>query len=347
MQITREQVTTLVYAHLRERAEAIILANTPDLYYGWRPAKIDKDTGAIVRPAGWIGEEDERRARQAVRDANEQLRRATVAQQAARYYHDETPDEDAAVAAATGLLVHQERELTQVLDVVTKQIERYRERCIESLANKLFKRTYRRAMNLEWDVYHPAIDNDLRRYVKFWHKKKDQLTPSSVVFLYLIIEESITHAEQFGTTAISGENYLAKIPLVRAGLDVRAAEDEPSLADRQYVDAWQEQLRYAARPDAHENGDKRDSLADFVYDGLPEQLGALWLDKNDGHECPNCHEKITQRTVHNTKGYAIAEVCPNYKHKAGCTHRPLTPRFATKMQLRDHLCIEWALGSAA
>lgn len=345
MQITRDQVQQCVYVILRERAEDIILRKQPDEYYGWVPDQYTKD-GELVERAHWIGERDETTAKQALADAQRHLARCQRDQQEARYFHETTPVEDAVLTQAKVQLCEAEAHLAKVQHVNALAITKRRELMIERKAKNLFLRLYQKARAVPWDLYHPAVSTDLRRYLTFW-KDKPGLTPSSVVFLYLVLQETIAHGESHQVDAITGYDHLAKIPLMRARLDVEACEDEPSRADQEYVRALQAQMRYDARPDAHENGDRRDVLADWQYDGLPDQLGALVLDKNDGHECANCHEKITTKTVHSPKGYAVAEVCPNHKTKAGCTHAPVTPRFATKTQLREFLCLQWALAEAA
>ncbi len=345
MQITREQVQQAVYAILRQRAEETILAKTPDEYYGWVPPK-KNEQGTVTIPGHWLGEQHETTAKQAVADAEARLAEAKRELHRARYEHDNWNVEEAVLVQATAQLTHARDQLSHVQRVNALAIEKRREDMIERRAKRLFLELYRRATTLQWNLYHPAISQDLRRYIKYW-REQPGLTPTSVVFLYIVLLETIAHGEMYQTDAITGYDYMAKIPLVRSTLDVNAAEDEPSRADREYTRALQTQIKYDLRPDAHENGDRRDVLADWQYDGLPEQLGALWLDKNDGHECRNCHEKLVTKTVHNPKGYALAEVCPNHKHKAGCTHRPLTPRFETKTALRDHLCIEWAMSTAA
>lgn len=350
MQITREQVQQFVHIHLREQAETFLLNKSPDEYYGWVPPVTEShvsptlgETITVVSPGHWLGERDELIARQAVIDAERHLGVATAALTRAKYDYENADPEQVVFDAACTALTHAKAHLERTYLVSAYAIEKRRALVIERDAARLFKQHYRLAMTTTWDLYHAAISNDLRRYLKFWSKKRTTLSPSSVVYLYLVLLDTIQHGESFQTTAITGLNYLAQIPLVRSGLDVNACEDEPSLADRQYVNALQSELRIDMRPDAHENGDRRDARADFQYDGLPDQLGALWLDKNDGNECPTCGDKLTTKTVHSPRGYALAEVCPNHKSRAGCTHRPLTPRFDTKTQLRDHLCIEWAL----
>lgn len=346
MQFTREQIQQTVYALLRQKAEEVILSKQPDEYYGYVPPKVDKTTGQQIEPGYWLGEGDETRAKQAVADAEYHLAHAKAERRRAAYEHDTCNVEDAVLVQATEQLRCAQDHLSRVRRVNDLAIEKRRELLIEKKAQALFLALYRRATKLEWNLYHPAVSDDLRTYIEFW-RKQPGLTPSSLVFLYITLLETIDHGDSHQTEAISANDFMARIPLVRSRLDINATEDQPSRSDREYVKALRAQLAYDTRPDAHENGDRRDVLADWRYDGLPDQLGALWLDKNDGHECDNCHEKLTKKTVHSPKGYALAEVCPNHKEKPGCTHRPLTPRFATKTELRDHLCIQWALGQAA
>lgn len=350
MQITREQVQQFVHIHLREQAETFMLNKTPDEYYGWVPPETESHdsptlgtTVTVITPGHWLGEGDEIRARQAVTDAERLVTVAKATLVQAQYEYDSADAEQAELDRAQAALRNAKAHLDHTCQVNAYAIEKRRELMIERTAARLFRQNYRVAMTVKWNLYHPAISNDLRRYLKLWSAKRKTLSPSSVVYLYLVMLETIAHGEEFQTNAITGLNYLAQIPLVRSGLDVNACEDQPSLADRQYIDALQSQLRIDLRPDAHESGDRRDARADFQYDGLPDQLGALWLDKNDGNECPTCMDKLVTKTVHSPLGYALAEVCPNHRTRPGCTHRPLTPRFTTKMQLRDHLCIEWAL----
>jgi len=346
MQITREQVQQSVYVILRQQAETLLLQKTPDEYYGWVPPTLDKKTKRVTTPGYWLGEQDDVRARQAVADAEAQVVHTKRLQRRAHYEHQYAPAEDAAVAQAEEQLSIAQAHAARIQQINALAITKRRELLIEKKAQSLFIALYRRAMTLKWNLYHPSVSDDLRRYLQFW-RKDPHLTPSSVVFLYVTLLETIAHGDSHQTEAISGNDYMAAIPLVRARLNVNACEDQPSRADREYIKALRTQLAYDTRPDAHENLDRRDVLADWRYDGLPDQLGSLWLDKNDGHECENCHEKLTTKTVHSPKGYALAETCPNHIDRPGCTHRPLTPRFATKTDLRDHLCLQWAHSNAA
>ena len=318
--LTKNDVRSTVHALLREDATAAFLSGDPDAFYGWvKPKTLDDGT---VVPGYWLGTAEKAASDHAVAMA--------------RIDHERTPadldlaERYAAAVRARDALEHE----------VEHQITFRREVFIERRVAKEFITAYRKASVLNWNLYHPAIPEDLREYVQR-QRARGAVAPTSVVLLYLLVQSTIEHGRTFQVNAPTGENHLVNIPLARTDLDIEAVENEPSKQRRQYIKALQAVRAAETRAPAHANGDRRDALADFEYHGLPEQLGALWIDKADG--CPTCGQPLQVKMVHAQHGFRYATVCANYRK--GCTNIPKTPIYTTRRAVRDHAVVEWACAS--
>lgn len=338
--LTKTDVRAMVHALLAEQVADAFLRKQPDEYYGYVPPQTRKD-GTTV-PGYWLGEPDKQAAKAAMQQARIDFDCAVTTLEhtdPANAFHAVARAQADAAAAAYYASVRRYEDVALTAD---RAIEARRQLIIERRVAKLFYRMYQRACKFDWDLYNPAIPEDLRRYV-IRQRQRGVMSPTSIVLLYLITQHTIEHGEDFQQLAMSGQDYLVTNPLVTADLDIEAVENEPSKQRKQYLKALQYQLAYEAKPPAHENYDQRDALADFEYHGLPEQLGALWLDKDGG--CEKCGTPMRVKMIHAKGGYRYATVCSNYR--TGCYLDPQSPIFATRREVRDWAIVEWATTQAA
>jgi hypothetical protein len=129
-------------------------------------------------------------------------------------------------------------------------------------------------------------------------------------------------------------------------LDIDESEGNARREKRAYIRELQAKaIRDRATP-SHENLDPRDALADFEYDGLPEQRGVLWLDKSHDNSCYRCKQGLRVRIVHAAPGYRWAKVCPNYQNNPECHYEEVSPMRATRKELWDWAAVEMAAGVA-
>ena len=337
--LSKDDVRQAVTAMLREEVEARFLAKEPDMYYGWVAPALDPETDEVT-PGYWLGAADEAQARQRVEAAEAEYQAAARIQ-----WHD--PDNPALqrnVDLALAARQAAQANLDETRSYRERLIEGRREQLISRLVAKRFVRTYRLALVGEWELYHPAVPHDLRMYITR-QLARTPLAPTSIVFLWLTLQDTIRHGEAHQTEAVTAYDHLVDNPLAVSSLDIDVPEDQPSAQRRAYLRELQAQAIRDRQPPAHENLDRRDILADFEYHGLPEQLGALWITKDE--ECPHCHQGVRVRMVHEGAGYRYVKVCPNYAHNERCLYDPCSPLRASRKDLRDWATVEWATTQAA
>lgn len=330
--LTKQQVRDAVYALLYQDCEQRLLAKNPDRYYGWVEESVHPDTGEVV-PAHWLGEQDVKDAEYAAAVAAERVRLTAQftwanpddAELLAQYDAART----AAAAAAT--------RVDEVRSYRDRVVAEKRQQVVDRMVARQFVRVHRLASVVNWaeQLYNPAVPESLRRYVAK-QLTRGPLAPVSLVFLYLTVQSTLEHADDFQVEAVTGYDYLADNPLAVSSLDINTPEDAPASRQRR---AYVRELQASAIRDrmapAHENHDPRDLLADFEYHGLPEQLKALWITKDEDASCPHCQQGVRVRTIHDGAGYRLARVCPNYAHDRQCLYDLLSPCLATRRQVRD------------
>jgi hypothetical protein len=335
--ITKDNIRDSVHFLLRERAEASLRHHLPDVYYGWVPPAVEADTGKEI-PGYWLGAADEEHAKARLSHAEAMLSQA-------EYDYRNNQLSDAQFEVVEAMVKAAEQNLREVELYRAKVVEGRREQLINRRVAKMFLREYRKASVLDWDLYNPAIPDNLRRYVQ--RQLSRPLGPTSRVYLYLLVQETIAHGEDFQTEAITAHDYLADNPLVQGNLDIDVDEDDPYNQRRAYVRELQAKAIRDRVPPAHENYDTRDILADFQYDGLPEQLGAMWIDKNEDNSCDRCKQGLRVRMIHASTGFQWAKVCPNYAESIQCHNEPMSPILSTRRELRDWAVVEWATANVA
>jgi len=333
--LSKNDIRDAVNFLLRQEVEASLLRQNPDLYYGWVEPTEEQD-------GHWLGEADER-------SAEYQLDLALVGYKAAAENTWSDPD-NAELQRALDLAQARVDSCRQALDEVKahrdRLVEARREQYIARRVARLFVKTYHKATRLEWNLYHPAIPQSLREYCQR-QLARGPLAPVSIVFLWLTIQSTLEHGEDFQTDAITGEDYLADNPLVTCTLNTNVLETQSQAKHRRaYIKELQLQAIRDRRAPAHENLDPRDVLADFEYHGLPEQLGAMWIDKPDNC-CEQCKQGVRVRMIHTSKGYRYCTVCPNFQDDPRCTYEPLSPAFSTKKALKQWADVELATAKAA
>jgi hypothetical protein len=333
--LSKNDIRDAVHFLLREEAEASLLRKDPDVYYGWVPPTDEHD-------GYWLGEADER-------SAEYQLDLALVGLKAAGENTWSDPENPALVTAYELAKARVESCRTALDDVKAyrdRVISGRREQLINRRVAKLFLKTYRKAVKLDWDLYNPAIPQSLRDYC-LRQLARGPLAPVSVVFLYLSVQSTLEHGADFQTEAITGQDYLIDNPLVSGGLDIDVPEDAPKAKQRRaYIRELQAQAIRDRRAPAHENRDPRDVLADFEYHGLPEQLGAMWINK-DENCCDHCKQGVRVRMIHTSSGYRYATVCPNFRDEPRCHYELESPEFETRKALREWAMVEYATKQAA
>jgi hypothetical protein len=328
--ISKTELRDAVAALLCMEAEAQLLRALPDVYYGWVPP-----TDEV--PGHWLGEADERQAQY-------QLDLAQVAYKAAaeRTWSDsENEDLQQALRLAEAARDAARATLDEVRTHRDRLVDAYRTQVLNRRVASLFLKTYRKAIALDWNLYHPAIPESLRAYAQR-QLARGPLSPVSVVFLYLSVQSTIEHGEEFQTEAITGYDYLVDNPLATCLLNIDVPEDGSERALRRaYVKELQAKAIRDRRADAHENKDPRDVLADFEYHGLPEQLGAMWISK-DENCCSHCKQGVRVRMIHSGGGYRYATVCPNFQDDPQCHYEIESPEFSSRKALRS-----WAMEQVA
>ncbi len=329
--LTKDDVRALVNDLLTMEARELLLQRRPDEYYGWVAPTNDS-------PGYWIGEQALREKRQAIADVEEALRMANLQASVA----DSTTEHYAALCKQRSELeatLHDLQLSYSALDSkINAAVEARRDFLIAKRAAKLFVDYYSRAVRLPLNVYVPSVPSDLRKYI-LRQRAKGVNSPLSTVLLYLVVKNTREHALEHQVNAITGESYLANIPLALASLDLEHDESKPSRQRREVMRALAEEK---AAEVAHQNHDPRDALADFHYHGLPEQLGALWIDRNENC-CQTCEQPLKTRLIFHAGGYRYAVVCSNYRK--GCYIEPMTPPKPTRKEAKDYALVEWAVQS--
>jgi hypothetical protein len=332
--MSKHDVREVVAYLLRQQAEDALQRKNPDVYYGWVPPIDDQ-------PGYWLGEADEK-------NAEYQLTLAEIGYKAAAENTWTDPDNADLLRALELAAVRRDDARAKLDDVKAyrdRVIEARREHLINRRVGKLFLKTYRKAVSLDWDLYNPALPESLREYVL--RQRSRPLGPTSVVFLYLVVQSALEHGADFQTDALTGYDYLADNPLATCLLDVDLTEDDaPAKQRRVYIRELQAQAIRDRKPPAHENKDPRDVLADFEYHGLPEQLGAMWISKDDNC-CQQCKQGLRVRMIHCGTGYRYATVCPNFADNAQCHYELESPEFSTRKALKQWASVEWATAQAA
>lgn len=337
--LSKEDVRQAVTALLRLQVEKRLLAKQPDEYYGWVAPATDPETGEAT-PGYWLGEADEQQALRRVESATADYQGACR-----RAWGDRDTEElQRDIRAAEAVLAAAKANLDEVRSYRERIVEARREELIQRLVARRFVREHRRAKAAEWHLYHPAVSQQLRTYIQL-QLARGPLAPVSFVLLWLILQDTIQHGESFQTEALTAYDYLVDNPLATSSLDI----DEPEFAVNKQRLAYLRELQAQAIRDrqapAHENLDSRDLLADFEYHGLPERLGALWIEK--GECCEHCHQGVRMRIVHEGAGYRYAKVCPNYRDDTQCTYDPCSPLRSTRAELRTWAQVELATAQAA
>lgn len=334
-QLARSIVAHYITTVLEEKARDILLRYHEDWWYGWVPAPKDTvTTGQHYDPnyrGHWMGERHLTDARAKVRSAQEALHEARLLQAVTHESNTElVAQASAQVTRAEQLVARAEHRYQRTEQRVTQAIEQRRTLRIRQLVTSLFTRYYRTARTAYWPVFDPALPTDIRTWVLRW-KDEPSLSPSSLVFLWLVVEETLDHHRTYSLDALGGSDYLARIPLITAHIHTDATLDEPSRAERDYV-RWMQRRT----PDlAHENGDRRDSRADLTYDGPARD------DTLDELRCPTCQGYRRERLIQlkNTPPrFAKALACDDYAHK--CRYEVRSPAFSSVEELQAHLAIE-------
>lgn len=318
----QKDIAQYVRIILTEKATDILLRNDPDFYYGWNKS-------------GWIGEQYELRAKEKVTQA-ERLRDEAHADVL------DIPPGDPRHASAKAVwearkeeAARLRKELERAQRQVTVAIERRREFRIQAITTRLFLEYLHKARLLPWPLYHPAIPDTLRQYVLSWKDRK--LTPTSLVFLYLVMEEAEDHGDIMQTRGIDNERYLLRNPLALSPLDIDALAFQPTKQAREYL----RELQRPERQDIHENGDTRTNREHTTYDGLPNLVA---LDGEDEGKCPTCGNFMRTRIVHLRNRYYHVEACDNFA--TTCRFEYLSKGFETKEELAEHISVHEQLSVA-
>jgi hypothetical protein len=335
--ITKDDVRQLVHTMLAEQIEAELLYRDPDTYYGWVAPAHDPETGRKT-PGYWIGQSDIEEATYQVHLAEHNLERAD------NRLDPTDPASVASRAAAAQNLTAARQRLDEATTFADRMAYERRQQVINRRVAKRFLRYHRKALVLDWKLHHPSIPESLRNYTLRQLARKP-IAPTSLVFLYLIIESTREHGADFQTESLTTYNYLADNPLAVAALDIDVPENAPSKAKRAYIRELQAEAIRERQEPAHANRDPRDVLADFEYHGLPEQLGAMWINKDDNC-CDQCRQGLRVRMIHSGSGYRYAKVCPNYRQNAKCHYETLSPVRETRKALKDWATVEWAADQA-
>jgi hypothetical protein len=337
--LSKKDVRAAVHALLFDMEHDALLRRNPDIYHGWVAPVVDEETGEDT-PGYWLGEADERQAEY-------RLDLAEVAYKTACEATWSNPDDvktQQAADHARALRDEAKAQYYTTKDHRARVVADRRNIVLERRVASRFVKTYRKSMALDWDLYHTAIPESLRRYVM--RQLSRPLSPTSRVFLWLTVQDTIKHGDEFQTEALTAHDYLADNPLVQSYLDIDVPEDEPSRAQRAYVRELQAQAVRDRMASGHENKDSRDILKDFEYHGLPEQLGAMWIDKGE-EQCPHCQQGVRVRMIHSGSGYRYAAVCPNYKDNTQCRFDEVSPKMSSRKALRDWAVVEAALAQSA
>lgn len=318
----QKEIAEYVRIILTEKATDILLRNDPDFYYGWNKS-------------GWIGEQYELKQKERVTKA-ERLRDEAYADVL------DIPRGDTRYASAKAVwearvedAKRARHDLERAQQQVTVAIQRRREFRIQAITTRLFLEYLHKARLMPWPLYHPGIPHTLRQYVLSWKDRK--LTPTSLVFLYLVMEESEDHGDTMQTTGIDNERYLLRNPLALSPLDIDALAFEPTKQAREY-------LRELQRPDRdpiHENHDPRTNREQTTYDGLPQLVG---LAGEDDHKCPTCGTFFRNRIVHLRNRYYYVEACENFA--TTCRFEYLSKGFERKEDLAEHISVHEHLNAA-
>lgn len=316
-------IAAYVRTVLEERARHYLLTKHEDWYYGWVPARLDQPTNPRVAPlrgeyrdpsaAGhWLGERVKVAAAQALHDAQDRLDRVSDDNPRARR--------------------HAERDVTMaqlrydnVLARIEQAVERRREDQVRKAITRLFRKTYEKARHSLWPVYHPGIPADVRAYVLQW-KDEPHLTPTSLVFLWLLLEECQAHGDTFSLQGFGHADWLATLPIIQAGLDTDATDPTSRSARRDYV----RQLQRRDTAPTHANHDPRDARPYEPYDGA-----------DDTDRCPTCGGVQRLRVIEVAGRVAEALACDAWA--TTCRYETTTPFFSDRTRLHDHQVIETLL----
>jgi hypothetical protein len=311
----QQDIANYVRVILTEKATDILLRNDPDYYYGYAKS-------------GWIGEKYELRVK-------EQVTKAERERDEAYADVEDVPRSDPRFAAAKALweakqtaAVQARKDLETAQRQVTQAIERRRNFRIQAITTRLFLEYLHKARLMPWPLYHPGIPHVLRQYVLTW--KGQRLTPTSLVFLYLVMEESEDHADSMQTIGMDNEQYLLSNPLALSPLDIDALAFQPTRQAKEYL---RELQRPAVRP-VHENLDPRSNREGGTYDGIP-QLGAL-AGEDEG-KCPTCGQFTRKRIVHLRNRYFFVRACPDFA--TTCRFEYLSTGFDKKEDLAEHISV--------
>lgn len=314
------------YLHvaLRDRAEQYLRTRHEDWYYGW------VDTGHGT--GHWMGQRHEDAARQYLHDMTERLDQARANAAGLRLEDDKAAylDAQAALHVATCELDHARIRFDRVQQRISQAIEKRRALRIERLVTQLFLKYYRQAITKPWPLWGPGVPPALRRYILRW-KDHPKIAPNQLVFLWVILDDTRQHADEFGVTAVGYQDWMANLELVTSVMDTDARESEPSKATRDFL----RQLQYREPEPAHENYDPRDTRADLVYDGPARE------DADD--RCPTCQGYLRPRVIQIRGKYAQANACDRWA--TTCRYDLLTDLFATRDALHDHLAVHAMLQS--
>ena len=340
-----EKVTMAAYVRilLTEKAQDIYLRNHEFDYYGWIAKKVPKELDHLphVDRGHWLGAAQEEKARQLVVDAEDVVDQARAVAAGLRKQDAEYGAAHATLAKARQQLEDARTHLDEVLTKIQRAIELRRQFRLDKLVSKLFLRYFHRARKLEWNLYDTRLPAGLREYLLI-QLRNQKLSPTALVFLWLVVEENLDHGNVFQLKGLGATDYLAQHALAVSSLDINASEDKPSAMERDYV-------RELQRPDAepaHENLDPRTSALDHIYDGLPS-LGVLGGRDEDTvapddprrtpieRTCPTCGTFWKDRTISLRGRYYLVQACDNYA--TTCRFERLTSGFATRKELNDHL----------
>lgn len=306
-----------VYAALAERAKDWLLKTQEDWYYGW----VAKDN----ERGHWLGERFLTAANQRLYEATNQLEHAE-ADAAGLTEHDAQAYLDAQRQLATAQQVldlariHYDQTQQRIEQAVAKR----RQLRIDRLVTSSFLRLYRKSQQANWPLWGPGVPPALRKFILRW-KDHPKIAPQQRVFLWLILDDTNRHADEFGVTAIGYQDWLANLELVTSAMDTDARESEPSKARPDFL----RQLQYREPMPAHDNLDPRDTRADLPYDGPARE------DADD--RCPTCQGFLKPRTIQLGNKYAQALACDRYA--TTCRYELLTDLFPSRDDLQDHVAI--------
>jgi hypothetical protein len=338
--VEKAEIAAYVRTILTEKARDIYLRNHEFDYYGWVAKAVPPDQQHLphVDRGHWLGATQEAEARQLVADAEDAMEKAR-AELAGLKPGDTTYDAAKALVqwAADQVKAAQDH-LGITLDTIQKAIERRRQFRLDKLVSKLFLRYYHRARHMEWELFDTRLPAQLRNYLMLQFRGQ-KLSPTAMVFLWLVVEENLDHGGVFQVKGLGATDYLAQHALATSSLDTDAPEDRPTRMEEDYI-------RELQRPDAvptHENLDPRSTENDHTYDGLPS-LGALDGKLVDKHTCPTCGTQVRDRIVSLRGRYYGIEGCDNYATK--CRYEPITSGFTTRKAAVEHLEILHALERA-